>query len=1804
MGRRTVRSAVAVAASLALAAVSLAAAPAAHAADGTLGGTITSSSGPALEFASVTVYTAAQDYVGSTSTDGAGAWSLTVPPGQYLVQVTATDHVEEWYDDAADIDTATPVTVPDGGTVDTVDTQLAAYGGVSGTVSDIGGPLEGATVSLCTTEFSCWNSDLTQADGTYSISGPPGSYRVRFTAADHTQEWYDDVADYGTADPVTINPGATTSGISAVLVANGTVTGTVTAAGAVPVDGAYVELCTTESSCEGGTTAAADGTFSASVPPGSYRMRVSAFGFVDEWYANTATFAAADPLTVTSGGTTSGINTQLAALGSIAGTITGPGAAPVEDAFVRVLSGTEQVSSTSTAADGTYQVDSVPPGSYTVAIEKQGLITEWYDNQPTQATAAAVSVGDGQAVTGIDAQLALAGSISGTVTGVGGVPLAGVYVGVSTIGGDPAGVATTAADGTYTITGVDPGSYILIFNPDYDSLYQDEYYDDTRDPAAATPIVVALGQQVTGKNAQLAKLGLITGTVTVPAPGDPTDIQVNATSTTPSLDDYGSDVVAADGTYTMRVPAGTYTVEFYGPDYARRWWNGATTQASATPVTVTSGATTANINASMTRLSSLAGTVTLPGGAPVADRWVTVRTAGGLDVDYAKTAADGTWSVRGLAAGSYRVEVAGDLAARQVRTWHPSAVTASTGTTVTLTTNQDRTGIDIQVVVGGLITGVVTGPAGAIPTGGLVEVHLPGGERVAQDSPDSGGIYEVLAPPGAMQVYFRGFTVGFGGTALDSEWHSNATSRAAATSVTVPSGGTLAGINAALIAGSGTMSGTVTGPGGPVANGWAFLYDAGDQGYLKSARTDAAGAYSFIGVPAGELTVRFEPLAATELVAEWYDDKATFAAATRIAMSPGQTRTGISGVLAAGASIAGTVRGAGGLPLPGVDVYVSNEALDIYEYATTGSDGTYRVGSLPATTYTVSFSLGQTTVVYDGVTDGGPATPVTVTAGQARTGVDATFAQAAVITGTVTGPTGPVQGADIGISDVGPEGGSYSTRTAADGTYRQAVLAGSATVFFGAPSGGQKLLDEWWQNARTSAEATPVTTTAGGTVSAINAVLEVSGSISGTLTKPNGLGAPNVDVTVYDQAGEIAASTSTGPGGSYTAYVDPGTYRVKFGDDVLYIVEYWNNVATLGAATAIPVALGVQVTSKDAQLVETPVVRGTLQGTVTQEAGGAAAGVTVEACDWTTGRCEAAVTSAAGTYTMQAPVGNLRVRFLPPVGSPLLPWSSTAVVTEGGTTTKDVVLKPLALPPAGTTVSGGRTTDDGVPIVVVGTPFSMQTTGCAGGTATYSISNGTSTANGALIETSPGVFTKQVTLNFLGSSVVTISIACPSAPPQTKVFDIYIDPSGVVSNTLGDPLSGVTVTLYRATAEVGPYTVVPDGSAIMSPSNRKNPDTTGADGVFRWDTIAGWYKVRASKPGCYKPGDPGTAYVETGALPVPPPQLDLELVLQCPSATAPGAPTGVSATPADASALVQWSAPANNGGSAVTEYVATASPGGASCATASLTCTITGLTNGVSYTVTVKATNIAGTGPASSPPVSVTPTATGGGDTTPPTLIVGAWPVVSFTPGKPITVTLGAVDAGGVAGYRVQRRTATVAGGLGPWAALPNLAGTATSTSATAGAGATVCLQVQAFDLANNSSPWVQRCTSVALDNTALKPSKVGRKLQWVALKRIAGAYLTTLSSSKTKGAALTLPAGRGSKVSVVAAMGPGAGTIGVYVGGKLLGKRSLVSKKAKQRVLFTFATPKLAAKAGPVVIRVLVPGKAGVRIDGVALIK
>ena len=162
------------------------------------------------------------------------------------------------------------------------------------------------------------------------------------------------------------------------------------------------------------------------------------------------------------------------------------------------------------------------------------------------------------------------GDITGTVM----APIPGICVEAYDSGSerDIAGFDITDADGTYTIS-VPDGSYKLFF---YDSAACGERVEastpgvtakwhggDANTFAAATVVRIVDGTTTPPVNITLT--GLVTGTVTSGLVGGQVipGICVEAYASTTELNIIGSDITAADGTYTI----GSIAKDYKGPNY-------------------------------------------------------------------------------------------------------------------------------------------------------------------------------------------------------------------------------------------------------------------------------------------------------------------------------------------------------------------------------------------------------------------------------------------------------------------------------------------------------------------------------------------------------------------------------------------------------------------------------------------------------------------------------------------------------------------------------------------------------------------------------------------------------------------------------------------------------------------------------------------------------------------------------------------------------------------------------------------------------------------------------------------------------------------------------------------------------------------------------------------------------------------------------------------------------------------------------------------------------------------------------------
>lgn len=207
-----------------------------------------------------------------------------------------------------------------------------------------------------------------------------------------------------------------------------------------------------------------------------------------------------------------------------------------------------------------------------------------------------------------------------------------------------------------------------------------------------------------------------------------------------------------------------------------------------------------------------------------------------------------------------------------------------------------------------------------------------------------------------------------------------------------------------------------------------------------------------------------------------------------------------------------------------------------------------------------------------------------------------------------------------------------------------------------------------------------------------------------------------------------------------------------------------------------------------------------------------------------------------------------------------------------------------------------------------------------------------------------------VAVNALGTSPPSVAALAttPTVVPGSPRTPVALATSGRLDVRWVAPLAdgGRAITGYTATAQ-------PGGASCA---------TTGATGC----SIGGLddstqYTVAVTATNDVGTGLPATAVIVTTPVAVP------------------SAPRPPAVTPLPGRIVVSWAPPDATGGSAITGYVATAQPGGATCTTTGVTqCTITGLSNDTNYTVTVAASNVAGTGPDSGPSAGTVPATTSG----------------------------------------------------------------------------------------------------------------------------------------------------------------------------------------------------------------------------------
>jgi hypothetical protein len=397
----------------------------------------------------------------------------------------------------------------------------------------------------------------------------------------------------------------------------GVVTDTTTGA---PLAGATVTFTDPNDATQSdSTTTWYDGTYSFyGVPAGTYDVSVA--GHLPRSQQETVAFNGtlhAD-LAVTDGATLTGTVTE-----------TG-GSTPIAGATVNATDADGTVTAT-TGADGSYTITGLEPGSVDVAATASGYV----DSPDSFATVAAGSTATD------DISLDTAGAVSGTIAATGGGnPPAGTTVEADSSGGGAGVQVATNTNGTFTINGLEPGTYSVTASAPGAGAITD------------SGVTVSSGLTASVGTLTLAQPATLSGTITDSASGAAI---ADAMVSSDAAGAPAAVTTAANGTYTIAgLPAGAQGITVLPPD--------ATHTETQLTVTLTGGSTTTQ-NVTLDPTGNLSATVQSSPGSPLADVLVDLvgpsSSTGPVSTQSLETNSSGVVSASSLLDGTYDLQIPG-----------------------------------------------------------------------------------------------------------------------------------------------------------------------------------------------------------------------------------------------------------------------------------------------------------------------------------------------------------------------------------------------------------------------------------------------------------------------------------------------------------------------------------------------------------------------------------------------------------------------------------------------------------------------------------------------------------------------------------------------------------------------------------------------------------------------------------------------------------------------------------------------------------------------------------------------------------------------------------------------------------------------------------------------------------------------------------------------------------------------------------------------------------------------------------------
>jgi hypothetical protein len=883
---------------------------------------------------------------------------------------------------------------------------------------------------------------------------------------------------------------------------------------------------------------------------------------------------------------------------------------------------------------------------------------------------------------------ALDGMLTGVVRGAGGAALPGACV--TAAGPADATSGITRAGGRYDLSGLLPGAYTVGYSDCADpAKYFDQWYGGADVAAGAARVLLAAGRPtalrpvtlrptspVAAAAATRRALGtrrrsadraaasgaLIAGTVRDAAGKPLARICVQAST---SAGDFGEEdfgFTGRRGGYRMAVDtAGKWQVQFSGGcgnshNYAPQWWRLASTRKKATDLHVRPGSKFRHIDAVLRPGAALAGTVRAASGSRQNLAGVCVDAVGLGAVSQvemqAATRADGSYVVRGLGTGRYRVHFQPDCGQRG------NFLNSTLGRTVAVTDGKTTRGVNGALRTGGEISGVATSRADGSPLAGIC-MSGEDGLREFEAITSKTGTYTVRrVPPGSYRVSFLGGCGNSGSFA--PQYYDGASNFEGYTPVTVSVGEIRSGIDAAML-GGGTVTGLATSKAGAKLAGVCVAVtsraDAGGFGtspLLEELLDEPFISQEGVTGHTGRFAVRnlMPGLYSVEFTGGCGHGSARYASQVFapqaghgpgwISVNGGVVTAGVSAVLQPGAAISGVITGNAGRRLTAICALAfhpgGGPVVDAAFLNSVGSvRGRYRINGLAAGRYAVNFSpcneQPYASQWYRGKSTEASAGLVPVRAGQTTERINARLNGGGRISGRLlSGISGkPVANGCVELATSAGTPTAFSM-TGKSGNYRiPHVPAGRWVLAPGLCALASPSLAGIVRRGvvvRDRAAATKVTMT-----------LPRAGRIAGTVLG----GAPAaaepgicVEATPRSGIGQPGLSI-TGATGHYTLFgLARGSYLVQFSPNCLFgtaavVPQWFRGQPTRATATTVRVVAGQTTTSIGASLVSD----GEISGTVTGPSAAAITGVCVGAYAGTgTTPAAVAITGKDGSYQL------------------------------------------------------------------------------------------------------------------------------------------------------------------------------------------------------------------------------------------------------------------------------------------------------------------------------------------------------------------------------------------------------------------------------------------------------------------------------------------------------------------------------------------------------------------------------------------